>query len=249
MVLYYHGAGCSRGALRPFDARRDGSLFGEGAGALVLETEDAAAARSARVSASCWAAAAPARPRACSRSARRRRARARDRPALDDAEMRPYPPVDTTFYRPANQSATDPSVLLVSALVPYKRVDVAIEACRRIGVPLKIVGRGPEQLRLEQLAIGSGGGTNGHVEFLGWRSDEEVRELYQRASAVLLPGIEDFGMVPVEAQACGTPVVALGAGGACETVQHGVTGVLVDHESVEAFANGIDECQRQRFDR
>ena len=111
------------------------------------------------------------------------------------------------------------------------------------------MGRGPEQPRLEQLAIASGGGTNGHVEFLGWRSDEEVRELYQRASAVLLPGIEDFGMVPVEAQACGTPVVALGAGGACETVQHGVTGVLVDHESVEAFANGIDECQRQRFDR
>ena len=149
-----------------------------------------------------------------------------------------YPPVDTTFYRPANQSATDPSVLLVSALVPYKRVDVAIQACRRIGVPLKIVGRGPEQPRLEQLAIASGGGTNGYVEFLGWRSDEEVRELYQRASAVLLPGIEDFGMVPVEAQACGTPVVALGTGGACETVQHGVTGILVDHESVEAFANG-----------
>jgi len=160
-----------------------------------------------------------------------------------------YPPVDTTFYRPADQSATDPSVLLVSALVPYKRVDVAIEACRRIGVPLKIVGRGPEQPRLEQLAIASAGGTNRHVEFLGWRTDEEIRELYQRASAVLLPGIEDFGMVPVEAQACGTPVVALGAGGACETVQHGVTGVLVDHESVEAFANGIDECQRKRFDR
>ncbi len=67
-----------------------------------------------------------------------------------------YPPVDTTFYRPADQSATDPSVLLVSALVPYKRVDVAIEACRRIGVPLKIVGRGPEQPRLEQLAIAPG---------------------------------------------------------------------------------------------
>ena len=75
-----------------------------------------------------------------------------------------YPPVDTTFYRPADQSATDPSVLLVSALVPYKRVDVAIEACRRIGVPLEIVGRGPEQPRLEQLAIASGGGTNGHVD-------------------------------------------------------------------------------------
>jgi len=121
----------------------------------------------------------------------------------------------------------------VSALVPYKRLDVAIEACRQVGARLKIVGRGPEEARLRSLA-------GPDVEFLGWRTDEEIRSLYADATAVLLPGTEDFGMVPVEAQACGTPVVALGTGGACETVQDGVTGVLVDQESVGAFAEGLE---------
>jgi glycosyltransferase involved in cell wall biosynthesis len=158
-----------------------------------------------------------------------------------------YPPVDTTFYRLAPNSAPGSAALVVSALVPYKRVDLAIEACRRIGVPLRIVGRGPEQARLEQLATSET--TGAPVEFLGWRSDEDVRDLYQQSSAVLLPGIEDFGMVPVEAQACGTPVVALGAGGARETVHHGETGILVDDGSVEAFAAGIDQCRRTAFDR
>jgi glycosyltransferase involved in cell wall biosynthesis len=153
-----------------------------------------------------------------------------------------YPPVDTAFYRPATQCAPDSPFLIVSALVPYKRLDVAIEACLRLGAPLDIVGRGPEQARLERLA-GPG------VRFLGWRSDDEVRQLYQRAAAVLLPGIEDFGMVPVEAQACGAPVVALGQGGACETVQHGTTGILAAEDSVEAFAAALDECRRTPFDR
>jgi glycosyltransferase involved in cell wall biosynthesis len=154
-----------------------------------------------------------------------------------------YPPVDTTFYRPATPRAPDFGFLIVSALVPYKRVDVAIEACRHVGVPLTIVGRGPELARLEQLAGGSS-----DISFLGWRNDHEVRELYQRAAGVLLPGIEDFGMVPVEAQACGTPVVALGAGGACETVRHAATGILVADDSVDAFAAGIDQCRRTSFD-
>jgi glycosyltransferase involved in cell wall biosynthesis len=86
------------------------------------------------------------------------------------------------------------------------------------------------------------------TRFLGWRSDEEVRELYQSATAVLLPGIEDFGMVPVEAQACGAPVVALGIGGACETVRHGVTGILSEDDSVDAFAAALDRCRRTAFD-
>lgn len=146
-----------------------------------------------------------------------------------------YPPVNTAFYRPGPSPAGeggDRSFLVVSALVPYKRIDTAIEACRLAGVPLRIVGRGPEEARLRRLA----GPT---VAFLGWRSDEEIRDLYRRSAAVLLPGVEDFGLVPVEAQACGTPVVALAQGGACETVRDGVTGVLVHEESAEGFAAAL----------
>jgi glycosyltransferase involved in cell wall biosynthesis len=146
-----------------------------------------------------------------------------------------YPPVDTSFYRPTASQGTrpdKPNFLIVSALVPYKRLGVAIDACRQLGAKLTIVGRGPEESRLRKES-------GPDVQFLGWRSDEEIRDLYSTATAVLLPGTEDFGMVPIEAQACGTPVVALGAGGACETVLDGVTGVLVRDESVSAFAEGL----------
>jgi glycosyltransferase involved in cell wall biosynthesis len=156
-----------------------------------------------------------------------------------------YPPVDTTFYRPPASSATrpdEPTFLIVSALVPYKRLGVAIDACRRVGAKLKIVGRGPEERRLRSES-------GAHVEFLGWRSDEEIRDLYSSATAVLLPGTEDFGMVPVEAQACGTPVVALGHGGACETVVDGVTGVLAVDDSVDAFADALSRVRTLRADR
>ncbi len=165
-----------------------------------------------------------------------------------------YPPVDTDFYRPAaSHRVPDPGFLVVSALVPYKRVDTAIEACRLAGARLKIVGRGPEEARLRRLA-------GPDVEFLGWRNDGEIRELYQETSAVLLPGIEDFGMVPVEAQACGTPVVATRGGGACETVIDGVTGVLVDcadrgdagsdgrEAAPEAFAAGLARVRTMKRD-
>jgi glycosyltransferase involved in cell wall biosynthesis len=155
-----------------------------------------------------------------------------------------YPPIDTTFYHPdpvAGAVQPTANVVVVSALVPYKRVDRAIEACRIAGVPLKIVGRGPELPRLRQLA-------GPDCEFLGWRSDEEVRELYRSATAVLLPGIEDFGIVPVETQACGRPVVALGAGGACESVLDGETGILVHDPTPEAFADAIARVQKIEFD-
>jgi glycosyltransferase involved in cell wall biosynthesis len=154
-----------------------------------------------------------------------------------------YPPVDTTFYRlpdPARREL-EPGFLVVSALVPYKRVDLAMAACQKARVQLKIVGRGPEEDRLRELA-GPG------VEFLGWRSDEEIRDLYRAATAVLLPGIEDFGLVPVEAQACGTPVVALGQGGARETVDDGVTGILVENDSVDGFADGLARALATSFD-
>ena len=151
-----------------------------------------------------------------------------------------YPPVDTDFYTPASRAAS-PAFLIVSALVPYKRLDIAIDACRQAGVPLRIVGTGPEQERLETLA-------QGRVEFLGWQSNEQIRELYRSSTATLLPGTEDFGIVPVESQACGTPVVALDAGGARETVLDGKTGVLVGGASAAAFADGLQRVMRTSFD-
>jgi glycosyltransferase involved in cell wall biosynthesis len=152
-----------------------------------------------------------------------------------------YPPVDTTFFHP-NGVSPELYALMVSALVPYKRVDLAIESCARAGVPLKIVGDGPERAALER-------GASGQAEFLGRRSDEEVRELYRRAAVVLLPGEEDFGIVPLEAQACGRPVVALGRGGALETVIHGQTGILVEEPAAEAFADAIADAVGRRFDQ
>jgi glycosyltransferase involved in cell wall biosynthesis len=156
-----------------------------------------------------------------------------------------YPPVDTGFYRPAVEAGgyrrAGGGFLIVSALVPYKRVETAIEACGIAGASLTIVGRGPEEARLRRLA-------GPDVDFKGWLSDEAIRDLYGRAAAVLLPGPEDFGMVPVEAQACGTPVVALKAGGACETVVDGITGVLVEDGSPKGFAEGLARLRALTFD-
>jgi glycosyltransferase involved in cell wall biosynthesis len=143
-----------------------------------------------------------------------------------------HPPVDTTFFTPG-PIGPDAGVLAVSALVPYKRLDLAIGAAARVGRPLTIIGTGPDEARLRAMA----GPT---VTFRGRITDEELRDAYRRASAVLLPGEEDFGLVPVEAMACGRPVVALARGGACETVVDGVTGALVDASTSEAFADGLD---------
>jgi glycosyltransferase involved in cell wall biosynthesis len=151
-----------------------------------------------------------------------------------------HPPVDTDFYTPGSRSSSR-GFLIVSALVPYKRLDVAIEACRRVAAPLTIVGTGPEAARLRALA-------GPDVRFVGWLPDEQVRALYRSATATLLPGTEDFGIVPVESQACGTPVVALGEGGARETVIDGQTGVLVPEPTAEAFTAGLNRAVRASFD-
>src|SRR5688572_10659319 len=151
-----------------------------------------------------------------------------------------YPPVDTVFYRPA---AVPPEshFLIVSALVPYKRIDLAIEACRRIGARLRIVGDGPDREELERQA-------GGVAEFLGSVSNEAIRDEYRRARAVILPGEEDFGIVPVEAQACGRPVVALARGGALETVIDGETGILFEEPTADALAAALDRASRTTFD-
>src|SRR5207247_1519205 len=132
----------------------------------------------------------------------------------------------------------DDYYLVVSALVPYKRIDLAIGAARRLGRRLRIVGTGPEKRRLKALA-GPG------VEFLGWRDDREVAELYARCRAVLFPAVEDFGIVPLEAAAAGRPTIALGRGGVLEAMigpgadQAAPAAVLVAETTVEALGDAI----------
>jgi glycosyltransferase involved in cell wall biosynthesis len=160
-----------------------------------------------------------------------------------------YPPVDTEFYAPDAASppqpeppvSRQPHFLVVSALVPYKRVDLAMMAARQAGVRLTVVGSGPERQNLQHLA-GDG------IELAGWRTDDEIRDLYRTCTATILPGEEDFGIVPVEAQACGRPVVALGRGGALDTVIDGETGVLVGDTTVEALAAGLQRAAATAWD-
>ena len=159
-----------------------------------------------------------------------------------------YPPVDTTFYHP---DTTPPGqhFLIVSALVPYKRIDVAIDACRRAGATLRIVGDGPDRARLERQANGASTALGASpVEFVGRATDEEIRDEYRRALAVLMPGEEDFGIVPVEAQACGRPVVALARGGALETVIPGETGILFDELTPASLTPALEQAAATRFD-
>jgi len=154
-----------------------------------------------------------------------------------------YPPVDTGFFRP-DAAPPERFALVVSALVPYKRIDVAMAACRLAGVPMKIAGDGPDRAALEREAASNGA----DVQFLGRLTNEEIRDLYRRCAVMLLPGEEDFGIAPLEAQACGRPVVALGRGGARETVVPGETGLLVDDMTPGAFADAIAQALDRRFD-
>jgi glycosyltransferase involved in cell wall biosynthesis len=151
-----------------------------------------------------------------------------------------HPPVDTSFFTP-DGAAPSSTFLVVSALVPYKRLDVAIDAAARLGAPLTVVGDGPDMPRLRARA-------GDKVQFLGSVDDNTLRDLYRRARAVILPGEEDFGIVPVEAMACGRPAIALSRGGTLDTVIHGRTGLLVDDLSAEAFAGAMAAIDRTPFD-
>jgi glycosyltransferase involved in cell wall biosynthesis len=146
------------------------------------------------------------------------------------------PPVDADFYTPAPDPAPrGEEYLCVSALVPYKRVDQAVAACSILGRPLVVIGQGPEESRLRRLA-GPG------VRFLGWQPDEVVRDHYRRCKALLFPGEEDFGIVPVEALACGAPVLALARGGAAETVDARV-GLTYTEPTAEGLIDAIERWE------
>jgi glycosyltransferase involved in cell wall biosynthesis len=147
-----------------------------------------------------------------------------------------YPPVDIERFAPHPAPRADYD-LVVSALVPYKRVDLAVRAYSGLGFPLRVVGVGGERARLQALAAPN-------VEFLGWQSDEEVAELYRHCRLLVFPGEEDFGIVPVEAQACGRPVVAFARGGALETVSDGVSGMLFPEQTEASLLHAVDRAVR-----
>ncbi|HEY8367935.1 MAG TPA: glycosyltransferase, partial [Thermodesulfobacteriota bacterium] len=163
------------------------------------------------------------------------------------------PPVDLDRF--AVSTRDDGYYLVVSAFAPYKRLDLAIEAFTRMRRPLKVIGGGQEERRLKALA-GPG------IEFLGQCSDDEVREAYAGCRALVFPGEEDFGIVPLEAMACGKPVIAYGRGGVVETVvpldgrsvagdgEHTPTGVFFHEQTVEALSAAVEtfEAVRHRFD-
>jgi glycosyltransferase involved in cell wall biosynthesis len=153
-----------------------------------------------------------------------------------------HPPVDTDFYTPDESLEAGDFFLIVSALVPYKRIDLAVEAFNRTGVPLKIVGTGPEYKALKKRS-------RPNIEFPGSVDPEVLRSLYRGAKAFILPGEEDFGIATLEAQACGTPVIAYGRGGSRETVVPGSTGLLFEEPSVAGLLGALDkfrtfECNR-----
>lgn len=151
-----------------------------------------------------------------------------------------YPPVDTERCVPG-EPGHDGFDLIVSALVPYKRVDLAVDAYTASGHPLIIVGTGSEYRTLQSRA-----GAN--IQFLGWKSDDEILALYQRCRMLVFPGEEDFGIVPVEAQACGKPVVAFGRGGALETVVDGETGIHFAEQTPACLQEAVDRCATRSWD-
>jgi glycosyltransferase involved in cell wall biosynthesis len=154
-----------------------------------------------------------------------------------------YSPVDTAAF--SISARDDGFFLIVSALVPYKAVDLAVEAFNQLGHRLVIIGDGPDLTRLRGLA-------RGNIEFLGWQDDDVVRDHFSRCHAVVFPGEEDFGIVPVEAMACGKPVVALGRGGALETVLDSPelrTGVLFPERTPDSLVAAVRRLGSVSFDQ
>jgi glycosyltransferase involved in cell wall biosynthesis len=152
-----------------------------------------------------------------------------------------YPPCDVERFSPSE--CIDDYYLFVGRLVDYKRADLAIKACSLKGSRLLVVGDGPEIGKLKSMA-------SRNVEFLGWVDDSELSGIYSRCKALIFPGEEDFGIVPVEAQAAGRPVIAYGKGGALETVIPNKTGVFFYESSLESLSSAIREFEKMedKFD-
>lgn len=159
-----------------------------------------------------------------------------------------YPPIDDFWLQKKpelatrnSQLATSPYFFIASTLVPYKRIELAIDACNALKLPLKIAGEGPASAALRR----SAGPT---IEFLGYVPREQLRSLYENATATIFPGEEDFGLVPLESMACGTPVIAYGTGGALETIIDGQTGMFFREPTAASLGEAMQRFPRTAFD-
>lgn len=149
-----------------------------------------------------------------------------------------YPPVETGKFH-VSQDVGD-YFLALGRLIHYKRFDLIVQAFNQTGLPLKIIGEGPAYGSLKDMA-------KPNIEFLGFVSDEERGNLMASAQAFIFPQVEDFGITPVESMASGRPVIALGEGGAAETVMDGVTGVLFREQNLESLVDALERFKEYRF--
>ncbi len=153
-----------------------------------------------------------------------------------------HPPVDTQTFKPDKDSQPEDYFLIVSRLAGQKRVELAIKAFEKTGKRLKIIGEGPQEKKLKRSTDSE------NIEFLGFLPDNIVRRHYQRCQAFIFPQEEDFGITPLEAMACGRPVIAYGKGGALETVVEGETGTFFKEPTADSLAHKIDNFQPDRYD-
>ena len=151
-----------------------------------------------------------------------------------------YPFVETSKFNVPKLAQIDPYFILITRLVSWKRVDIAIQACNKLGLKLKVLGEGPHKTELMKMA----GPT---IEFIDTSDASKIHALVN-AQALIQTQEEDFGIVPVEAQACATPVIAFGRGGACETVLPGETGLFFETQTAESLAEAIERFERYSFD-
>ena len=152
-----------------------------------------------------------------------------------------YPPIEDKFYSKTQITSDNRDYyLIVSRLIPYKKVDLAIRAFNQLRLPLVIVGAGSEEAKLKKMA-----GSN--ISFVGAVDDERLIQYYRHARALIFPQVEDFGLVPIEAQASGTPVIAYANGGALETVIAGETGYFFDVQSPESLVATVGKFNKQKI--
>lgn len=151
-----------------------------------------------------------------------------------------YPGIDIKKFTPIPKPSKN-YYLVVSRLVPYKKIDLAIIACQELGKKLIIIGTGRQEKYLKNIS------NNRYIRFLGKIKEEELINYYQNSSALIFPQLEDFGLTALESQACGRPVIAYKAGGALETIVDKQTGIFFNHQTIDSLKNAILNFEKQKF--